>query len=186
MNTLRLMLVTTFGLGFLRPAPGTWGSTPPPALVAVLLFAGAAPGAPGAPFGAINASLLLVLIVFSAACLRWGLWAESRFQRKDPSHVVADETAGQCLPLLFLPAEAFMGPPIWGGALGGLTWRGVATLVTAFLLFRIMDIVKPPPARGLQRLGGGLGVLIDDLFAGAYAAIFMQLLTRLALPHVTA
>lgn len=175
MNTLRVLLVTTFGLGFLRPAPGTWGSLPPPALVAAMLLAGAS-------HTAINLALLTILIVFSAACLWLGVWAEARFRRKDASFIVADETAGQCMPLLFLPAAAFGGAPVLGGALGGLSWRAVATLATAFLLFRIMDIVKPPPARNLQRLGGGLGVLIDDLFAGAYAAIIMQLLTRLLLP----
>ena len=41
--------------------------------------------------------------------------------------------------------------------------------IAAFFLFRAFDIVKPPPARGLQRLGGGVGILIDDLLAGAYA-----------------
>ncbi len=175
MNSLRVMLVTTFGLGFLRPAPGTWGSMPPVAMVGLMLvFNGR--------HQAREVSLLLVLAAFSAACLWLGVWAEARFHRKDASFIVADETAGQCMPLLFLPAAAFGGAPVFGGALGGLTWRAVGTLATAFFLFRIMDIVKPPPARNLQRLGGGLGVLIDDLFAGAYAAILMQLLTRLVLP----
>lgn len=175
MNTLRLLLVTSFGLGFLRPAPGTWGSMPPVAMVALML-------AFGSRDQAREVSLLLVLVAFSAACLACGAWAEKRFGGKDASHIVADETAGQCLPLLFLPAAAFGGAPAFGGALGALTWGGVATLATAFVLFRIMDIAKPPPARGLQRLGGGLGVLIDDLFAGAYAAILMQLGARFLLP----
>lgn len=174
MNTIRLMLVTSFGLGFLRPAPGTWGSMPPVAMYALML-------AFDSRHQAREVSILLVLVVFSAACLVCGAWAERRFGGKDASHIVADETAGQCLPLLFLPAAAFGGAPLIPG-IPGVSLTGLATLATAFVLFRIMDIAKPPPARGLQRLGGGLGVLIDDLFAGAYAAILMQIGTRVLLP----
>lgn len=193
MRLLRTMLVTTCGLGFLRPAPGTWGSMPPCAMVAILLALGASPTT-------INAALLAVLILFTLACLLLGAWAETEFGTKDASFIVADETAGQCLPLLFLPASAFQAASVGGvsgggdfpgggftsggdaGSVGGLTLRALAVLATAFVLFRIMDIVKPPPARGLQRLRGGLGVLIDDLIAGLYAAILTQLAARFLLP----
>jgi phosphatidylglycerophosphatase A len=50
--------------------------------------------------------------------------------------------------------------------------------VAGFLLFRIFDIIKPPPANGLQRLGGGAGILVDDLIAGAMAGVLLQIAVR--------
>lgn len=114
-----------------------------------------------------NAVLALVGLFFAAACLFQADAAEARFGKKDPGQVVADETAAQCIPLLFLPASAVRDWPHAAGALVG-----------AFLLFRIFDIIKPWPARGLQRIPGGWGILIDDLFAGLYAAAIVQFLTR--------
>lgn len=156
MERLRLMLITSGGLGFMRPASGTWGSLPPPAVAFLLVLA-------EAPAWSRDAAMLAILLFSSGCCLMLGAWAEQRFGKKDDGRIVADETAGQCLPLLLLPA--------WSLATPG---RAVLTLGAAFVLFRIMDIVKPPPARGLQRLKAGLGVLIDDLFAGLYAAIALQ------------
>lgn len=160
----RLLLVTTFGLGHMRPASGTWGSIPPVALAGVLILAGFGPA--GSPL-VYHAALLCVLVVFSAACILWGQEAELRFGRKDPGQVVADETAGQCLCLLALPA----------GAVASF-WPMAATLAGSFVTFRIMDIIKPPPARGLQRLPAGWGILIDDLLAGVYALVLVQLVAR--------
>ena len=56
----------------------------------------------------------------------------------------------------------------------------LAMIAAAFVLFRIFDVLKPPPANGLQRLGGGLGILVDDLVAGAMALVVLQLVVRLA------
>jgi phosphatidylglycerophosphatase A len=50
--------------------------------------------------------------------------------------------------------------------------------VVGFLLFRVFDILKPPPANGLQRLGGGMGILVDDLIAGVMAAAILQIGVR--------
>lgn len=169
MTTLREAMLTTFGLGHLRPASGTWGSLPPPALAA-LIVAPAVLGGDGWSAGlwiGYHAALLAVLLVFSLACATWGDWAEARFGRKDPGQVVADETAGQCIPLMLLPAEAIATPV-----------SAIATLAGAFVLFRLLDIIKPWPARGLQRLPGGWGILIDDLVAGLQAAIILQVMTR--------
>jgi phosphatidylglycerophosphatase A len=112
--------------------------------------------------------MALVLLIFAGACIRDGEAAEARFGKKDPGQVVADETAGQCLPLMFLPATAVAGWPAM-----------LMTLPLAFVSFRIMDIVKPWPARQLQRVPGGWGILIDDLFAGVYALVVVQVVTRL-------
>ena len=75
--------------------------------------------------------------------------------RKDPSLVVIDEVAGMWVSLLFLPLTPLT-------ALGG------------FVLFRILDVVKPFPARRLEHLPGGLGIVCDDLMAGAYANLLLR------------
>jgi phosphatidylglycerophosphatase A len=88
-----------------------------------------------------------------------GLWAADGVAREqarsDPREVVVDEIAGQMLTLLFLP----------------LTWQ---TLVVGFLAFRVADIFKPFPARRLEALPGGLGIMVDDLVAGAWANLALQ------------
>ncbi|UCD73948.1 MAG: phosphatidylglycerophosphatase A [Phycisphaerales bacterium] len=155
------LLLTAFGLGHLRPAPGTWGSTPPPLLVLlVLAFDGR--------LLAVNLLLLAMAAVFSAACVALGTWAEQRFAREDPPQVVADEVAGQCLALLFLP---------WRDTAADDTWRwNLALAITAFLAFRFFDILKPPPIGRLQRLPAGWGILADDLAAGLFALLITQAL----------
>jgi len=147
-----MLAVTTMGLGRLRPAPGTWGSLPPVLVVAALL-------AMHAPPLAITAAMLLLAVVFSACCIVFGDEAEARFRAKDPSAVVADETAGQAVALLFFPAAHPHAP-----------WL----LLGAFLAFRALDIIKPPPARQLQSVPGGWGILLDDLIAGAMALALVQ------------
>lgn len=158
------MWITTFGLGSMRPAPGTWGSLPPVAAATLLLTLGHGPEQSRWLFDGVQAAFLLI---FSIACVMQGDRAEAHFGRKDPGNVVADETAGQSLALIFLPAAAFADP-----------MRSAFTLATAFLAFRLLDIVKPWPARGLQRVPGGWGILIDDLIAGLYAAAVTQLTVR--------
>jgi phosphatidylglycerophosphatase A len=77
--------------------------------------------------------------------------------KKDPSHVVIDEVAGQLLTLVACP----------------IVWQG---LLAGFILFRVFDIVKPPPVRSLERLPEGTGIVVDDLGAGVYGLIVLQLL----------
>jgi len=87
-----------------------------------------------------------------------GTWAAHRVERalgrKDPSIIVIDEVAGMLMSVLLLP-------------------RTIPVLVTAFLLFRLFDIWKPFPAHESQALSGGLGVMLDDLVAGAYTLILV-------------
>ncbi|MDX2148173.1 MAG: phosphatidylglycerophosphatase A [Planctomycetota bacterium] len=158
----RLLLITTFGLGRLRPAPGTWGSLPPVLLAGALIVLGAGPAAMPAVYHGL---LALVIVVFSVACVRDGDAAEVRFGKKDPGDVVADETAGQSLALVALPT--------W---VASSWWEVAGLLVLAFLLFRAFDILKPWPARELQDVPGGWGILLDDLVAGVMALVIMQLL----------
>lgn len=76
---------------------------------------------------------------------------------KDPQFVVIDEVAGQLIALIAVP----------------LAWK---TFLAGFILFRAFDIVKPPPVRQLERLPEGTGIVLDDVAAGIYALIVMQLL----------
>jgi phosphatidylglycerophosphatase A len=153
----------------MRPAPGTWGSLPPLVVPIAFVALGLINPTGWAPahWWLYHGILGVVFVVFCAACIMQGDRAEVCFFKKDPSQVVADETAGQCLPLMFLPASAF-----------ATVGEAAFTIVWAFICFRLLDIVKPWPARGLQRVPGGWGILIDDLFAGVYALGIMQVLTR--------
>lgn len=148
---LPTLALTTGGLGFLRPAPGTWGSLPPVLAALLLHRIGASP--------AVSLGVALAWgVLASLACLWWGTHAEARFGRKDAAEVVADETAGVALPVTLAVAVPLPGLPV------------VWALVVAFLLFRLFDALKPWPVGALERLPGGWGVLADDLMAGVYAA----------------
>ncbi len=80
--------------------------------------------------------------------------------KKDPSEVVIDEVAGQLIALIAVPIH-------WKSALAAL------------ILFRVFDILKPPPVRNLEALPRGWGIMMDDVAAGFYALVIMQVLTRL-------
>ncbi len=84
------------------------------------------------------------------------------FSRKDPQFVVIDEVAGQLITLISVP----------------LAWK---TFLAGFILFRAFDIVKPPPVRQLEKLPEGTGIVLDDVAAGIYALVVMQLLLHLGL-----
>lgn len=161
-----LAMVTVFGLGHLRPAPGTWGSLPPVLLAALMFALGAGPA--GHQFIYLGV-MLLVAVVFTLACVTQGDRAEARFLKKDPSQVVADETAGQAVTLMFIPPMAGAGA------------AAAFSLIFAFLAFRLLDIVKPWPARQIQRIPGGWGVVLDDLAAGVYAGLIVWLTARFTL-----
>lgn len=148
------LIATFFGVGRLRPGPGTWGS-----LAAVLIWAFCARWVPAN-------SRILALTALTGLAVAFGIPAATTVARasgvKDPQFVVIDELAGQWVALLFAP----------------LTWK---TLAVGFILFRGFDIVKPPPVRQLERLPEGTGIIVDDLAAGFYALGVMQLLLHFRL-----
>jgi phosphatidylglycerophosphatase A len=94
-----------------------------------------------------------------------GTWAAGvaagHFGREDPGHVVVDEVAGQLVTLL-----------LTGAALPGA--------VIGFFAFRLFDIIKPWPANRFERLPGGVGIMADDLMAGVYANIVLQVIAYFA------
>ncbi len=150
-----MLAITSGGLGLLRPASGTWGSLPPPAIVLLLAWSGAA-------WWMAYASLALMLLVGCISCIRFGKEAERAFGAKDPSSCVADETAGAALALLAAPW-----PMLWPSPGSGLH-AVVAACAAGFVLFRAFDVWKPGAIRGLQEREGGWGILLDDLAAAVW------------------
>ncbi len=151
--------LTTNGLGHL-PISGTFGSMPPVVLAGAMIFAGIGPGTSLSWIYFV--ALLLILIVYCAACILCGHEAEAKWG-KDPSQVVADETAGQAITLMMIPAGMLNSP-----------LHIVLTLIGAFLLFRVFDILKPWPAGAMQDLPGGWGILLDDLFAAILGGVVLM------------
>lgn len=164
MGKARSMLITAGGLGFIQPMGGTWGSLPPVVVAFVLAIL-------AVPDWQINLTLVILLLIGSVSCIRFGALAEEAFGRKDPNPVVADEVAGQAIATLWLPWQA--------GVANGAFWWNALFAGSAFVMFRLIDVIKPPPARNLEHIRGGFGILVDDLIAGAMALIAIQLIFRL-------
>jgi phosphatidylglycerophosphatase A len=167
------LLLTGFGMGHLKPAPGTWGSALPAALAWLFAWMLSTDGWSERDDLMLNAAIALFGLLFAIACLRFGRHAEAAFGSKDPQVVVADEVAGQCLAMLLIP---------WS-ALDTMEAKLLALFI-AFAAFRAFDIIKPPPIMRLQRLPGGVGILADDLVAGAFAFAVTQAVVRIGLPVV--
>lgn len=151
MNSAAL-LATWFGVGRLKPAPGTWGS-----LAAV-------------PLGwlIVHFANLTGLLSVTVAVFAVGVWAAQHYEHDvgahDSSEVVIDEVVGQWIS--FIPI-AILSAPLWSYAL-------------AFGLFRLFDIWKPWPISWLDKnVGGGLGAMVDDVAAGIVAALGLWLFLRI-------
>jgi phosphatidylglycerophosphatase A len=146
------LALATWGVGYLPLMPGTFGS-----LVGVGIFLLLMRIA----IGMLGMWLVLIAIVVITFA---GIWAASRTEelsgRKDPGKVVVDEVAGQLISLL--PLTIFTLRPL--------------TVMVSFTLFRFFDIVKPYPARRLEALKGGYGIMCDDLVAGVYGAVMTSII----------
>jgi phosphatidylglycerophosphatase A len=148
------LAATFFGVGRLKPGPGTWGS-----LATVLLWALAS--------SQLAAAQRTWATIFAASAVTLiGIPAATRVARatgsKDPQFIVIDEVAGQLVALTAVP----------------LAWK---TFLAGFILFRAFDIWKPFPIRRLERLPEGTGIVVDDLGAGFYALAIMHLLLHFGL-----
>jgi phosphatidylglycerophosphatase A len=153
MEKLVKFFATGFGLGYSPFASGTVGTLP--ALLIVIPMA-------IMDFGigmqlAVTAALCIIAVPLCSA-------AESIFGRKDDGRIVADEYMTFSLCLIGIP---------W------LEWP--AFLAIAFIVSRIMDIIKPPPARESQALASGIGIVMDDVLANIYALIVNHLIWRYAI-----
>lgn len=166
------LAVATCGVGYLPLAPGTWGSALGVGLY-LLFDAVSARFMTGEALRGLNAGALIQLrtsglLVLVLALTLAGIWAATRAEgllgRKDPGAVVIDEVAGQLLTFLFVPSNT-----------------GKWTVVLGFLAFRAFDIWKPYPIRRLEALESGLGIMADDILAGAYAAMLLSILMTLQL-----
>jgi phosphatidylglycerophosphatase A len=152
--SLAALIATFFGIGRLRPGPGTWASAATTLLWALLAQA----IAPSMRSMVVIGLALLVVLV--------GIPAATRVSRstgiKDPQFVVIDEVAGQLVALIAVP----------------LNWK---SFLAGFILFRAFDILKPPPVRQLEALPEGVGIVVDDVAAGFYALLALHLLMRMHL-----
>ena len=100
--------------------------------------------------------IIPAIVVFFA----YGIYVGNKFDKvygKDPRQCTIDEVVGMWISLLFLP-------------------KRIVVSVLAFFVWRTFDIIKPSPARNLEKLEGGLGIMIDDVVAGFYSLIVLQLL----------
>lgn len=165
---MRKLALSFFGSGFLRPAPGTWGSLAAFVPFWVLHALGSILHPAGGP----------ILLAVAAALVAWlgvGLVREETAGGEaDPSWIVLDEVAGQWIALL----PVSYGAAFVDASLAAL-WPG---LVTAFIAFRLFDIWKPWLVGRFDRRGDALGVMMDDVIAGIFAAIVVIVLA--AVSHI--
>lgn len=144
------LVATFFGAGLLRPGPGTWGSL---AAALIWYFGLRATHLTGWAIPALSVAGAVLAV---AAGIPAGTIVARESLREDPGFVVIDEVAGQWLTLAAAPLNP-------GHAVVGL------------VLFRLFDITKPWPARRLEDLDGGTGIMLDDVAAGVYGLVVMLL-----------
>ncbi|UWR09704.1 phosphatidylglycerophosphatase A [Sulfitobacter mediterraneus] len=157
--TLAKLIGTFMGVGYIRPAPGTWGS------LAALPY--------GWLLHVIGGLPLLLVGIFVGFLKGW--WATAQMTKgsddHDPSEIVVDEVIGQWIALIPLSyAAGSMGISILN------MWPG---WIAAFILFRLFDITKPWIIGWADRRGDALGVMLDDVIAGVFAAIGVVVLAAL-------
>jgi phosphatidylglycerophosphatase A len=157
MQRLRQLLGSFFGIGYLPGPAGTWSS----AVTAALMLGAWHLGCPG--WGIAVAAACCIVVGIAAGCK-----PVEDFGSKDPAAFVIDETAGMLI----------------AGLAAWMSWSPQAwlTLGIAFVWFRVTDILKPPPARQLEHLPRGWGIMLDDVAAGLMA-YGLTLMTLVLLPN---
>ncbi len=142
------LLFTGFFSGYCPVTPGTAGT-----IVAVLIYI-----LEYVFFGtACRISNLIILIIMIYPSFKLGDAGESFFKMKDPPEIVLDEMMGYWISLLFFLFD----------------WK---ILISAFIIFRIIDVIKPYPIKKLEKLNGGYGIMLDDFTAGIYTNIIIRIL----------
>jgi phosphatidylglycerophosphatase A len=157
MKNIVSWIAAGFGLGYIPKAPGTWGT-----LLGYPLWFGLSllPLQHLLP-GRLAAACIPMLIAIPICSI-----AEKTAQKMDPGWVVLDEAIAIpfCL-LIYTPSDKLLAP-----------------FILSFLLFRFFDILKPPPIFQVQRLSGGVGVVLDDVLAGIYTALVLLCLKWFGVP----
>lgn len=148
-----------FGMGFLPWAPGSWGSIPSTLLFGLLCVAGMPPWV-------VAMVLISVAVVASVICVRFSPDVIAVAGDEDPGQIVCDEVAGQAITFLAVPMISDGMTILW-------------TMGIGFFMYRLFDTLKLPPARQLEKLPKGWGILCDDLAAGVQAMIALQIIIRI-------
>lgn len=146
-SLFHIIIATGFGSGFSPFAPGTAG-----ALTATLIWIASAL--------VLNSPTSLLLVTSGLIILFFilGVWSANVMEKtwgKDPSKIVVDEMVGVWITLLSANMDEFY------------------TVVAAFVLFRLFDIFKPLGIRKMEKLKGGLGIMMDDVLAGVYGFLLL-------------
>ncbi|MHC4441619.1 MAG: phosphatidylglycerophosphatase A family protein [Planctomycetota bacterium] len=157
-QTIFILVATSIGLGYAPIAPGTVGTLPAIVIYVVIVLA--------APPELQPWLIALALLVVCFLTVALSPWAERYWKKKDPKNFVTDEVAGFLATVLL-----FRAPNLW------------LTVIGAFVVTRIADILKPPPCRQLERLPRGWGILADDLMASVYAAGLLHIMA-LCFPEI--
>ena len=152
MNRLKLAVVSCGFLGLSPFAPGTVGTLGGVAIAFLLRHTANFP-----------MWIALVCVGLYAISQPLGAWAERYAGKKDPGIFVMDEVIGYLITVAWV-----VGPSL-------------LALCIAFFVFRFFDIVKPPPARAMEKIGGGHGILLDDVFAGLWGLVAVMMPMRLLL-----
>ncbi len=154
------LVATGLGSGYMRPAPGSWGSA-----AALLIAVVALPViGPAGLLGAVAAGFLIGLPAVRIV--------EAHEEAHDPPHVVVDEFCGQWLAYWIV---------LWIAERGGFAGLdAINAAIAAFVSFRLFDIAKPWPVSLLERRKGAVFTLLDDMLAGALAGLAVGVLAHLA------
>jgi phosphatidylglycerophosphatase A len=155
MDRLKLALVSCGFLGCSPVAPGTFGTLGGVAIAWLL-----------SRTENYAVWTLLACAILYAATEPLGTWAEGYARRKDPGIFVMDEVIGYLITVAWTRGPSLL------------------ALTVAFFVFRFFDIVKPPPARAMERIPGGHGILLDDVVAGLWGLVVVMLPARLLLDRL--
>ncbi len=149
MKSFYKFMASGFGVGWLPVAPGTWGAAEAILLLVPFMWFNIPPSV-------FTLFLSLLIILFT-----WiGVKSVDYLQKEwgeDPKQVVIDEMIGVWIAILGLPLTSF-------------------NLIAGFILFRFFDIAKPLGVRQLESIEGGWGVMLDDVLAGVYANVVLQMI----------
>ena len=164
-----LSILTLFGVGYFKYAPGTAASFITCIIYYILWIA---------EFSLHNHKIylvcfLIIILIYSISIIDK---LSQFFKKKDPKEIVIDEFVGQCIPLV-----AFLFRPESLSHLGGQTNNYILIyILLSFILFRFFDILKPYPINIVdKKMRNGVGVMLDDIMAGIYSTIVIYIIYAL-------